>query len=208
MRPDSVKPQADDRTAPQERSVPPSAAAGEAAATGIAQPPVGDRPRPLAPLDGALVDASAASFAWRGVSGAKGYRLQVGPTPDFDRDVLEVEAGQATSITLYGTLPVRDADLFWRVRADGTDGGSAWSGYGRFVATHDDAVEAYRNERDMAQAEAAKEAARRREARESDLDLIPHYAREQSVTSAGEAGMLVLMMVTFALTIWLLFALT
>jgi hypothetical protein len=204
MRPDSVTPQTDDRSAPQERSVPSSAAAGEAAATGVAQPPAGSRPRPLSPLDGALVDASAVPFSWRGVSGARGYQLQIAPTPGFDRDVVEVEAGATTSLTLYGTLPVREDELYWRVRADG----AAWSGYGRFVPTHDDAVEAFRNEQDMARAEAAKEAARQREARASELDLIPHYERDQSVTTAGEASTLILMLVTFVLTIWLLFALT
>jgi hypothetical protein len=206
MRPASTTPESADRSAPQERSVPPSAAAGEAAATGVAQPPTGDRPRPLAPLNGAYVDASAAPFEWRGVSGATGYQLQVAPTPAFDRDVVEVESGPTTSLTLYGTLPVRDDDMYWRVRADAPE--ATWSGYGRFVPTHDDAVEAYRSEQDAARAERSKEAARQREAREADLDLIPHYARDESVTSAGEAATLLLMLLSFALTIWLLFALT
>lgn len=186
--------------------MPPSAAAGEAAATGVAQPPAGDRPRPLAPLDGAYVDASAVPFSWRGVPGAKGYQLQVASTPAFDRDVVEVDAGRTTSLTLYGTLPVREADLFWRVRTDAPE--ATWSGYGRFVPTHDDAVEAFRSEQDAVEAERKKEAARRREEREADLDLIPHYARDESVTSAGEAATLILMLISFALTIWLLFALT
>ena len=60
----------------------------------------------------------------------------------------------------------------------------------------------------MARAEAAKEAARQREAREAELDLIPHHQREESVTTTGEASTLILMLITFALTIWLLFALT
>ena len=90
----------------------------------------------------------------------------------------------------------------------GSTGEAAWSGYGRFIASNDDAVEAYRNEQDHARSEAAKAAARRREATEADLDLIPHYEREESVTTAGEAGTLIFMMITFALTIWLLFALT
>ena len=207
MRPDSVTPQADDRSAPQERSVPPSAAAGEAAATGVAQPSAGPRPRPLAPLDGALVDASAVPFSWRGVSGASRYVIQVAPTPGFDRDVIDVDAGSTTSLTLYGTLPMREDDLYWRVRAEGA-GEGGWSGYGRFVPTHDDAVEAFRNEQEMARAEAAKDAARQREARAAELDLIPHHQREESVTTAGEASTLVLMLITFLLTIWLLVALT
>lgn len=165
-------------------------------------------PRPLAPLDGAVVDASAVPFSWRGVPGAAGYRLQVAASPDFAGDVLEVDAGETTALTLYGALPVRDTEFVWRIRAEGVAGEGAWSGYGRFVASHDDAVEAYRNERDLERSEAAKEAARRREAAEADLDLIPHYEREESVTTAGEASTLLLMLVTFALTIWLLFALT
>lgn len=207
MRPDSVTPQTDDRSAPQERSVPPSAAAGEAAATGVAQPPAGPRPRPLSPLDGALVDASAVPFSWRGVPGASHYLIQIAPTSAFDRDVIDVDAGPTTSLTLYGTLPMREDDLYWRVRAEGA-GEDGWSGYGRFVPTHDDAVEAFRNEQDMARAEAAKESARQREAREAELDLIPPYERDESVTTTGAASTLILMLITFLLTIWLLFALT
>lgn len=182
-----------------------SAPAPTAPTTAPASP---DVPRPLSPLDGAVVDASAVPFSWRGVPGATGYRLQVASSPDFTGDVLDVDAGETTALTLYGALPVRESELVWRVRADRADGEGAWSGYGRFVASHDDAVEAYRNERDVAQSEAAKAAARHREAAEADRDLIPPYARDESVTTAGEAGTLLLMMFTFALTIWLLFALT
>jgi hypothetical protein len=182
--------------------------ASTAPAPTAAPPDTSAVPRPLAPLDGAVVDASAVPFSWRGVPGATGYRLQVAARPDFTDDVLEVDAGATTSLTLYGALPVRDAEFAWRVRADGVGSESAWSGYGRFVASHDDAVEAYQNERDHERSSAAKEAVRRREAAEADLDLIPHYEREQSVTTAGEASTLILMMITFVLTIWLLFALT
>ncbi|MEP0548817.1 MAG: hypothetical protein ABJF88_17910 [Rhodothermales bacterium] len=178
------------------------------APTASAPPASSEVPRPLAPLDGAVVDASAVPFSWRGVPGATGYRLQVAASPDFAGDVLEVNAGETTALTLYGALPVRETELVWRVRAEGIPGEAAWSGYGRFVASHDDAVEAYQNERDVERTEAAKDAARRREAAEANLDLIPHYEREESVTTAGEASTLLLMLVTFALTIWLLFALT
>ena len=160
-------------------------------------------PRPLDPLDGAYVDASAVPFSWRGVPGASGYQVQVSTTPDFTGDVLDVDAGATTALTLYGALPARDAELYWRVRADE---GEAWSGYGRFVAGHDDAVEAYRNERDTERAEAAVEAARRREAAEADRDLIPLYEQPGSVTSTGEASTLVFMLITFALTLWLIYA--
>lgn len=171
-------------------------------------PPAADArpPRPLEPLEGAFVDASAVPFSWRGVSGATGYQLQIASTPAFDEDVVEVEAGPTTSLTLYGTLPPRDTERFWRIRVDAPE--AKWSGYGRFIATHDDAVEAYRSEQDAVEAERKKEAARQREEREADLDLVPHYARDESVTSAGEASTLLLMLVLFGLTIWLLFALT
>jgi hypothetical protein len=140
------------------------------------------------------------------VPGATGYTVQVAPTPAFDRDVLEVDAGPTTSLTIYGTLPEREDELYWRVRAEAPD--APWSGYGRFVATHDDAVDAYRSERDAVESERKKEAERQREAREAEAELIPHFARDESVTSAGEAATLILMLVSFAFTIWLLFALT
>ena len=87
-----------------------------------------DVPRPLAPLDGAYVDASAVPFSWRGVPGATGYQLQVAASPDFSGDVLEVEAGETTALTLYGAFPVRETELVWRVRAEGIDrrGGMEW----------------------------------------------------------------------------------
>lgn len=180
------------------------------APSGAAPPPATtsakDRPRPLEPLGGAYVDASAVPLSWRGVPGASGYQVQIASTPAFDQEVVEVEAGRTTSLTLYSTLPARDVELFWRVRVDAPE--AQWSGYGRFVATTDDAVEAYRSEQDAVRAERSKETARQREAREADLDLIPHYARDESVTSAGEAATLLFMLLSFALTIWLLFALT
>lgn len=154
------------------------------------------------------MDASAAPFAWRAVPGAQRYHLQVGTTPAFDGDVLDVDAGDTAELTLFGTLPVREQELFWRVRAETADGTTAWSGYGRFRAATDDDVDAYRAETEAAEADAAKAAVREREAREAELDLIPHYEREESVTTVGEVSAIAVMLVTFVLTVVLLWVMT
>lgn len=205
MRPHTTQPATDDRDAPREQSVPSSAAPGEAATTGVrpkrdaSDPGV---PRPLSPLDGALVDASAAPFSWRGVPGATGYKLQIATEPGFGGDVITLDVGRTNALTVYGMLPVSDQPLFWRVRASSKP--EAWSGYGRFVAASDDAVDAYRQEQDVAAAEAAREAVRQRVAREAELDLVPYYERETSMTSVGEASILLWMLASFAVFLLLL----
>lgn len=170
------------------------------------EPSVTRVPRPLSPLDGAPVDASAAPFSWHGVSGAAGYKLQIATDPGFDSDVITVDAGRTTSLTVYGMLPVREQPLFWRVRENSQP--EVWSGYGRFVAASDDAVDAFRNEQESRAVEASREVQRQRQTREAELDLVPHYNRETSLTTASEASILLWMLASFAALIVLLLLVT
>ncbi|MDX1529935.1 MAG: hypothetical protein R3362_00275 [Rhodothermales bacterium] len=206
MRPDAVEPRAADRSAPQERSEPPSPAAGEAAATGVpprrpADPTV---PRPLAPVRGALVDASAAAFEWTPVEGAENYEVAVAEDADFQREIAAVDAGgPTTSLTLYGTLaPDDDRDLYWRVRAAGR---GAWSAPASFRAATDEAVAAYRAEQDRRAAERAREEEERRAARQAEIDRTPDYEHD-TISSTQVAVLLATLAVSFVvLAILLLF---
>ncbi|MEM8558511.1 MAG: hypothetical protein AAGG50_11870 [Bacteroidota bacterium] len=156
-------------------------------------------PRPVSPLDGALVDASAAAFTWHGVPKATGYTLQIATEPTFTDDVLEVTAGTATELTLFGTLPVSEAELYWRVRAEGT--GESYSGYGRFVAAGDDAVDAYQAEQEAKRAAEAKEIAKARAEQTLQNDLIPPYQRPGSVTSTALLFTMSFLLVSFLMVI-------
>ncbi|MEL6612877.1 MAG: hypothetical protein AAFN13_05620 [Bacteroidota bacterium] len=139
-------------------------------------------PRPISPLGGALVDAGAASFQWHGVPNATGYVVQISDDESFAGDVLELDAGTATELTLFSTLPVRASDLFWRVEATTPGGMTVQSGYGRFVAAGDDAVDAYLAEQEAKKAALAKDIAKARAAYAFEKDLIPPYERPESVT--------------------------
>ena len=139
-------------------------------------------PRPISPLGGALVDAAAASFQWHGVPNATGYVVQISDDESFAGDVLELDAGTATELTLFSTLPVRASDLFWRVEATTPGGMTVQSGYGRFVAAGDDAVDAYLAEQEAKKAALAKDIAKARAAYAFEKDLIPPYERPESVT--------------------------
>jgi hypothetical protein len=68
------------------------------------------------------------------VSGASGYVIQVSTSPLFSAFVLNVTTGPALSqYTAVTNLPALKA-LYWRVRANGLNGPSAWSASANFVA--------------------------------------------------------------------------
>lgn len=198
MRPDATTPETETPADAKEHAVPSDAAPGEAAATSVlpkeqkVDPSV---PRPLSPLNGTHVEASAAPFSWRGAAGAKGYVLQVARDTGFSDEVLTVDAGPATSLTVYGMLEPGERELFWRVRDAANPEG--WSGYGRFIAATDAAVENYRSEQATAQVKETKDAEQQRAAWGAELDLVPLHERETSLTSTADAMLLIAMMVSF-----------
>lgn len=196
MRPDATTPQTDAK----EHAVPSDAAPGEAAATSALPKKQGvdsGVPRPLSPLNGTLVEASAAPFSWRGGSGAKGYVLQVARDTGFSDEVFSIDAGSATSLTVYGMLEPSERELFWRVRDAAKPDG--WSGYGRFVAATDAAVENYRSEQATARVKETKGAEQQRATWGAELDLIPLHERETSLTSTTDAVLFFVMLASFLL---------
>jgi hypothetical protein len=84
-------------------------------------------PAPLlnSPSDGEDVLTTRPLFDWGDVSGASGYTLQVSSVATFASTVVNVTPG-ASQYTPSVDLP-RGVTLYWRVRANGTNGPSAWS---------------------------------------------------------------------------------
>ena len=173
-----------------------------AASASSARSPELPPPHPTSPLNGAVVDGAAVTFAWNGVPDATGYRLQVAPDRQFVRDVLEIKAGISTSVALHDTLPPSDSPRFWRVQAQTPDGVTRWSPYGRFYSGSDAAVEAYRAEREAEELEARKQAAREQVEKAARLDLVPWVKRDDTIPSRIEVGSLgTAMILSFVLTL-------
>ncbi len=164
--------------------------------------PAAPLPRPLHPLGGAVADYASVPFRWEGVEGAQGYRLQIAPDRQFGRGVTELAVGQTTDFTLVDALPVSDAPLFWRVRAEREGGPSRWSSYGRFVVGSDDAALAYRAQRDAERLAARKTSVRERAEAEAARERVPHWERNDAIPSDVESAALGLaMLLSFVLTV-------
>lgn len=159
-------------------------------------------PRPSSPLNGAVVDGASVTFVWNDVPGATGYRLQVAPDRQFVRDVLEIETGVSTNVTLRDTLLPSETPRFWRVQAERQDGPTRWSPYGRFYSGSEAAVDAFRAEREAKEMEARKQSARKQVEEEARLDLIPFVERNDTIPSPVEAGSLgIAMILSFILVL-------
>ena len=113
------------------------------------------------------MDGTAVTFGWSGRPAATGYRLKVAPNRQFVRDVLEIETGVSTSVTLHDTLPPSDTPRFWRVQAEALDGPTRWSPYGRFYSGSDAAVDAFRAGCEAKELEARIQATREQVKREA-----------------------------------------
>ncbi|MEM6783483.1 MAG: hypothetical protein AAF624_07075 [Bacteroidota bacterium] len=163
-------------------------------------------PRPVSPLGGALVDASAAAFQWHGMPDASHYHIHISNDATFTGEVLELDAGTATELTLFNTLPVSDAELFWRIQATTAAGESACSGFGRFVAAGDDAVDAYLAEQEAKQAALAKDIAKARATYAAQQDLTPPYQRPESVTHTARLFTMTFLFVSFLLVLGIIWA--
>ena len=85
------------------------------------------------PADGGYADTRRPTFDWDDVVGATGYTLQVSRVASFAPVVLATTIATANStLTPTADLP-GNALLYWRVRANGANGPSAWSGAFRFT---------------------------------------------------------------------------
>ena len=105
--------------------------------------------------------------------------------------MLELDAGASTEVALSGLVPATGHRLFWRVRARTADGATRWSRYGRFYPAVGPALDRFREGLDAARLAQRKKAAYDRLVRERELALVPHWEREDAVTSTATFTVLV-----------------
>jgi hypothetical protein len=82
-------------------------------------------PLPAWPSDGETLLTTRPPFDWGDVAGASSYAVQVSTAPDFATKAVNVTSTPST-YTPTVDLP-KGVTLYWRVRANGTNGPSAWS---------------------------------------------------------------------------------
>lgn len=166
-------------------------------------------PRPLAPLSGDVADRSHVTFTWTGAPGATGYTLEVASDRQFARGAATFDAGSSTEFTLLDAFPLTSAPLFWRVRAETASGHTRWSPYGRFYLGTDDAVDAYRAQREAARLQARRERLRRQTEESAARDLVPPHERSDLTPEDAEVALIgIAMLGSFLLILLLLFLLT
>lgn len=78
-----------------------------------------------APTDADALFNRRPAFDWTDAVGASGYTLQVSKYPDFS-SVLKTVTSTTSAYTFTNDLPANTM-LYWRVRANGTNGPSLWS---------------------------------------------------------------------------------
>lgn len=161
-------------------------------ATTSSSPRTAQVPRPLAPVEGQSIDASAVPFSWSDdVPGP--YTFQLAHDEQFDDVIATITAGDATSVTLYDTLEMGgDADVFWRVRA-GQRG--AWSAPARFVAADMDRVRAERVEQDRLARERSRAALQAHLASEERVPVV--LPEKSDLTDRGTAIILSVIVISF-----------
>ncbi len=148
-------------------------------------------PRPLGPLGGEVVDAVIVSLRWATVRGATGYEVQLSPHVAFDRDVLALDVGGATELSLSGLVPPAGRKLLWRVRALVGDAATPWSRYGRFYPAAEAAVERFGTGLHAAQQAERKQLDHARQLAERERDQLPFYQRDEAVSTAATFGVLI-----------------
>ncbi len=88
----------------------------------------------VSPLDGAELLNNRPTFDWSDVTGASGYTLQISTVPTF-ASLLSTVTVSASTYTRPTDLPANKT-LYWRVRANGLNGPSAWSATRSFVTAN------------------------------------------------------------------------
>lgn len=84
-------------------------------------------PRPRPPATEAEASTSRVTFRWDTVPDATGYDIQVATRSDFRQLLLDTTVQPTASYTPKQPLPSQTATLYWRVRAQRSDGPTAWS---------------------------------------------------------------------------------
>lgn len=92
-----------------------------------ASSPATAAPRPLPAITETAGSPPRITFRWDTVPDATGYDLQVAPRSDFNQLLLDTSVQPTRSFTPTQPLPSQTPTLYWRVRAQRTDGPTAWS---------------------------------------------------------------------------------
>lgn len=69
------------------------------------------------PVDGASVDAAYATFEWKRVEGADGYRFELAEDETFAHVTVDASVGETTSLTLFESVPADGRLRYARVKA-------------------------------------------------------------------------------------------
>ena len=83
------------------------------------------KPVAIAPIGGVKVTTLRPAFRWNAVSGATGYTIQVSTGSGFTSFLVNATLSALTSYTPPTNLPAART-LYWRLRANGTNGPSDW----------------------------------------------------------------------------------
>lgn len=94
------------------------------------------------------------TLRWEPASDATGYHLQVATDADFEHLLLDTTVSPTTTYTLDASLLSRAAAplLYWRVRAERSDGPAAWTAVHSFTLPRDDEAVPVREGRTSARA--------------------------------------------------------
>jgi len=95
-------------------------------------------PTLISPTDGETLLTTRPTFDWDVVDGATSYTLQVSTTPAFTTLNVNV-AVTASAYTIPVDLP-KNKVMYWRVRSNGANGPSAWSGVRSFTSANPPSV--------------------------------------------------------------------
>lgn len=95
-------------------------------------------PNLISPADGASLLTLRPAFDWSDVNGASGYTLQISISAGF-ASVLKSYSSIASTVSATSNLPANSI-LYWRVRANGTNGPSLWSDVRSFVTPNPPSV--------------------------------------------------------------------
>lgn len=95
------------------------------------------------------------TLRWEPASDATGYHLQVATDADFEHLLLDTTVSPTTTYTLDASLLSRAAtvpQLYWRVRAERSDGPAAWTAVQSFTLPRGDEAVPVREGRTSARA--------------------------------------------------------
>ena len=88
-------------------------------------------PLAISPVGGVNAGTLKPTFKWSKVNGASGYTIQVSANSSFSPNLFSKTISAVTSYKATANLPA-GADLYWRVRANGTNGPGDWMTYAKF----------------------------------------------------------------------------